>query len=81
MDIRLSLSKDLSDLVKERTEELKISNQEYLRMLIRLDIAIKKYQKMTLYIDSLSEKINEYHDILGIYATPLLCNPYTDLLN
>ena len=81
MDIRLSLTRDLSDLVKERTEELKISNQEYLRMLIRLDLAVKKYQKMSSYIDSLNVKINEYHDILGIYATPLQSYPYIDFLN
>lgn len=71
MDIRLSLTRDLSDLVKERAEELKISNQEYLRMLIRLDLAVKKYQKVSSYIDVLYAKINEYHDKLGIYATPL----------
>ena len=33
MDIRLSLTRELGDLVKERAEELKISNQDYLRML------------------------------------------------
>ncbi len=71
MDIRLSLTRELGDLVKERAEELKISNQDYLRMLIRLDLAVKRYQKLSAYVDVLYEKINEYHDKLGIYATPL----------
>ena len=70
-DIRVSVSDDLKVAIKKRTDELGITSSEYLRMLAKLDIYIKKYQNLTTYVNVLYDKINEYHKQLDIYAAPL----------
>lgn len=69
---KISLSRDLKDNVISRVEELGLSStSEYFRLLAGLDISIQRYQSLVAYINLLYNRINETHQKLGIYATPL----------
>ena len=59
-----------NDIVKN-SEELEMSKSEYLRMLATLDISVQRYQQLVTYINLLYNRINEIHQKLGVYATPL----------
>lgn len=62
---------ELNDDVIKRSEELEMSKSEYLRMLATLDISVQRYQQLVTYINLLYNRINEIHQKLGVYATPL----------
>lgn len=70
-EIRVSVANELHDLIKSRAEELDITNPEYIRMLVNLDISLQRYQSLVTYINVLYNKINDLHHRLGIYATPI----------
>ena len=80
-DIKISVSDDIKSLIKSRAEELKLNNSEYIRMLVNLDCSIQRYQKLATYINVMYNKINEYHQELGIYATPLQVAPLIQITN
>ena len=71
VEVRAYMPSQLNDDVIKRVEELKISKSEYFRMLATLDISIQRYQQLITYINLLFSRINEIHQNLGIYATPL----------
>lgn len=72
-----------SDVLKKemdiRTKELGVSNPEYIRTLVNLEVAIQKYQRLTVYINELYNAILEYQKMLDIQCTPLLEVPMIDL--
>ena len=72
-----------SDVLKKemdiRTKELGVSNPEYIRTLVNLEVAIQKYQRLTIYINELYNAILEYQKMLDIQCTPLLEVPMIDL--
>lgn len=70
-EIRVSVSGNLKDHIKSRSEELGVTSPEYLRMLASLDISIMRYQSLVTYINILYNNINDLHHKLGMYATPL----------
>ena len=71
MEIRVSVTDDLKDLIKARADELNISSPEYLRMLANLDISLQRYQHLVTYINVMYNRIVDLHKELGVYATPL----------
>ena len=71
VEVRAYIPSELNDDVIKRSEELDISKSEYLRMLVTLDISVQRYQELVTYINLLYSKINDTHQKLGIYATPL----------
>lgn len=71
VEVRAYIPSELNDDVIKRSEELDISKSEYLRMLVTLDISVQRYQELVTYINLLYGKINDTHQKLGIYATPL----------
>lgn len=70
-EIKFSVSDDFKKLINQRTAKLNISNAEYFRTLAGLDISLERYQLLIKHLDYLYEKINNYHQMLGIYSTPL----------
>lgn len=80
--IKVSLSHELKNNVNKRVEELGLSStSEYFRLLAGLDISIQRYQSMVAYINLVYNKINETHETLGIYATPLQDAPIINMQN
>lgn len=80
--VKISLPRDLKDNVALRIEELGLSgNSEYFRLLANLDISVQRYQSLVTYINLLYNRINEVHQKLGIYATPLQDVPIINLQN
>lgn len=71
IEIRTYMSRELNDEVVKRSKELGMSKSEYMRLLASLDIAVQRYQELTTHINLLHNRINEFHQELGIYATPL----------
>ena len=69
--VKVSLSSNMKELIKNRASELEMSCPEYLRLLADLDISIQRYQNLVTYINMLYNKIQDCHDKLGIAATPL----------
>lgn len=69
--IKVSVSSFMKDQVRERAENLGLSNSEYFRTLADLDIAIQRYQHLVTYINVLYNKINEMQLQLGMYATSI----------
>ena len=78
-DIRISLSSELKDLVKARSEELNLSSSEYFRMLVDLDISLQRYQCLATYVNVLYNRINDLQNKLGVHATPLQEVPFIKL--
>lgn len=80
--VKISLPRDLKDNVAVRVEELGLSgNSEYFRLLANLDISVQRYQSLVTYINLLYNRINEVHQKLGIYVTPLQDVPIINLQN
>jgi len=71
VEVRAYIPSELNDDVIKRSEELGISKSEYLRMLVNLDISVQKYQELVTYINLLYNRINDTHQKLSVYATPL----------
>lgn len=71
VEVRAYIPSELNDDVIKRSAELNISKSEYLRMLVTLDISVQRYQELVTYINLLYNRINEIHQKLGVYATPL----------
>ena len=71
VEVRAYMPSELNDDVVKRGEELEMSKSEYLRMLATLDISVQRYQQLVTYINLLYNRINEIHQKLGVYATPL----------
>ncbi len=71
VEVRAYMPSELNDDVVKRSEELEMSKSEYLRMLATLDISVQRYQQLVTYINLLYNRINEIHQKLGVYATPL----------
>lgn len=71
IEVRTYMSRELNDEVVKRSKELGMSKSVYMRLLASLDIAVQRYQELTTYINLLHNRINEFHQELGIYATPL----------
>lgn len=71
VEVRAYMPSELNDDVVRRSEELEMSKSEYLRMLATLDISVQRYQQLVTYINLLYNRINEIHQKLGVYATPL----------
>ncbi len=69
--IKVTLPSDLKDLIKNRAGMLNLTCPEYLRLLADLDISLDRYQTLVTYINMLYNKINDFHEQLGIVATPL----------
>lgn len=69
--IKVSVSSFMKDQVRDRAENLGLSNSEYFRTLADLDIAIQRYQHLVTYINVLYNKINDMQSQLGMYATPI----------
>lgn len=69
--IKVSVSSFMKDQVKDRAENLGLSNSEYFRTLADLDIAIQRYQHLVTYINVLYNKITNMQVQLGMHATPL----------
>lgn len=70
-EIRVSVTSELKNLIKTRSDGLGITGPEYLRMLINLDISLQRYQSLVTYINVLYNKINDLQGNLGVYATPI----------
>lgn len=71
VEVRAYMPSELNDDVVKRSEELEMSKSEYLRMLATLDISVQRYQQLVTYINLLYNRINEIHQKLGVYVTPL----------
>lgn len=71
VEVRAYIPSELNDNIIKRSVELDISKSEYLRTLVTLDVSVQKYQELVTYINLLYGKINDTHQKLGIYATPL----------
>ena len=71
VEVRAYMPSELNDDVVKRSEELEMSKSEYLRKLATLDISVQRYQQLVTYINLLYNRINEIHQKLGVYATPL----------
>lgn len=70
-EIKISVKDDLKKVVKNRAEEIGVTSAEYIRTLVDLDLTTQRYQELSYYTNRMAEKIMEYHEELGIYATPL----------
>ena len=70
-EIKVSVTDDMKNLIKKRSEKLGISNSEYLKILVNLDLSIERYQSLATYLNILYNRINNSHQKLGNYATPL----------
>lgn len=69
--LKVTVPRDLKDLMKNRADSLGMSIPEYLRTLANLDINIQKYQELAIYLNLLYNRINETHNILNIHCMPL----------
>lgn len=70
-EIKVSISKDMKEVIKDRAKELDVSCPEYLRTLVNLDISIQRYQELMYYSNMLYNNILFSQEKLGIVATPL----------
>lgn len=70
-EIRIYMPEDLINNINERCEEIGINRSEYLRTLANLDISIKRYQQLTRYANLMYNTINNIHEELGVFVTPL----------
>ena len=70
-EIRIYMPEDLINNINERCEEIGVNRSEYLRTLANLDISIKRYQQLTRYANLMYNTINNIHEELGVYVTPL----------
>ncbi len=77
--VKISIPHDLKMNVVSRIEELNLNSlSEYFRLLANLDISVQRYQKLNTYINHLYNKINEIHNNMGIFATPIQEIPLID---
>ena len=76
MKITSYVSKDLYESIVLRSQALGVSQSEYLRMLVTLDIAIQKYLDVSPKLNNLHNKIVGMQDKLGMYP-PILMDPIT----
>lgn len=79
VEVRSYMPNDLNEDIIKRSEELEISKSEYLRLLASLDVSVQRYQQLVTYINLLYNRINDIHQKLGIYATPLQTAPIIKL--
>ncbi len=70
-EIRIYMPEDLINNINERCEEIGVNRSEYLRTLANLDISIKRYQQLTRYANLMYNTINNIHEELGVFVTPL----------
>ena len=70
-EIRVYMPEYLIDKIDQRCEELEINRSEYLRTLANLDMGIQNYQQLVSYTNKMFNTINNFHEQLGIYVTPL----------
>lgn len=69
--VKVSVPDDLKIKLKERASNLGITIPEYLRTLANLDISVKNYQELAIYINVLYNRINDYHKTLDIHCMPV----------
>ena len=77
--IKVSMTKDMQELVEVRAAELNLSNPEYLRILANLDISMERYEQLSIMINVLYNKILQYQKKLGIHCAPLQECPVINL--
>lgn len=70
-EIKFSVDDGLKKVIRNRAEEIGVTSAEYVRTLVNLDLTTQRYQELSYYANKMAEKIVEYHEELGIYATPL----------
>ncbi len=71
-EMKFSVSDDYKKVINQRASSLNISNAEYFRLLVNLDISLNRYQMLIKNADYLYERINSYQQALGMYSTPLV---------
>lgn len=70
-EIRVYMPEYLISNIDERCEELEINRSEYLRTLANLDICVQRYQRLTSLTNQMFNNINNIHEHLGVFVTPL----------
>lgn len=70
-EVRVYMPEYMISNIDERCEELEISRSEYLRTLAHLDICVQRYQQLTSLANQMFNNINNIHEQLGVYVTPL----------
>ena len=70
-EIKVYMPEFLISNIDDRCEELKINRSEYLRTLAHLDICIQRYQQLTSLANQMFKNINNIHEQLGVFVTPL----------